>query len=328
MKDSILKLFKESNDTFISGEKISKELGVSRAAIWKYINQLKAEGYCFESSSKKGYLLVSSPDILTAEEITDKLQTTFIGRNLKHFDTIDSTNIKAKELAGLGEKDGTVIISEEQTSGRGRLGRHWISPKYKGIWMSIILKPEINPMYASRVTLIAAAAVYRAALQSGIKTLIKWPNDIVINNKKVCGILTEMSAELNKIHYLVIGLGINVNTEETDFPDELKTTATSLRISKGIVIDRKTLVADILNNFELLYNEFIKEHSIRTSIQICRENSVLLGKEVRIINGSMEIKAKALDINDEGELIIEHKDGKIEVIFSGEVSMRGLYGYI
>jgi BirA family transcriptional regulator, biotin operon repressor / biotin---[acetyl-CoA-carboxylase] ligase len=328
MKDNILKLFKNNNSTFISGEKISRDLGVSRTAIWKCINQLKELGYQFESSSKKGYRLVSSPDILTPEEIIPRLNTNFLGRNLIHFDTIDSTNIKAKELAALGEKDGTVIISEEQTSGRGRLGRQWVSPKNKGIWMSIILKPEINPIFASRVTLIAAAAVYRAAMQSGIKSLIKWPNDIVINNKKVCGILTEMSAELNKIHYLVIGIGINVNTEEIDFPEELKASATSLKIEKGIAIDRKALAADILNNFELLYNEFLVDHSINTSVQICRENSVLIGKEVKIINGGTELKAKALDINDDGELIVEREDGKVEVVFSGEVSIRGLYGYV
>lgn len=328
MKDTILELFRNSNETFISGEKISKELGVSRAAIWKYINILKAEGYCFESSSKKGYRLVSSPDLLTSEEIGRKLDTRFVGRNLIHFNTIDSTNLKAKELAAIGAQDGTVIISEEQTAGRGRLGRHWTSPKYKGIWMSIILRPEINPMFASRVTLIAAAAVHKASLQCGVQTLIKWPNDIVINNKKACGILTEMSAELNKIHYLVIGIGINVNVDESEFPEELRTSATSLKIESSKTIDRKNLVCGILNNFESLYDEFIKDSSIKSSIDICRNNSVLLGKEVRIINGSTEIKAKALDINDDGELLIEREDGKVEVIFSGEVSMRGLYGYV
>lgn len=328
MKDNILELLKNSNDCFLSGEKISKELGVSRSAIWKYINLLKAEGYCFESSSKKGYRLISSPDILTPEEIIGKLSTRFIGKKLIHFDTIDSTNMKAKELAALGEQDGAVIISEEQTAGRGRLGRHWISPKYKGIWMSIILRPEVNPMFASRVTLIAAAAVHNATCQCGIKTLIKWPNDIVINNKKVCGILTEMSAELNKIHYLVIGIGINVNTDKSEFPDELSSSATSLKIESSKTIDRKELVCNILNNFELLYDEFIKDNSIKNSIDICRNNSVLLGKEVRIINGNKEIKAKALDINNEGELLIERDDGSIEALFSGEVSMRGLYGYI
>jgi BirA family transcriptional regulator, biotin operon repressor / biotin---[acetyl-CoA-carboxylase] ligase len=328
MKENILELLKINNQSFLSGEKISKELGVSRASVWKYINLLKRDGYCFESSSRKGYRLISTPDILTSEEISNKLKTDFIGKKLIHFDTIDSTNLKAKEMAALGEEDGTIIFSEEQTAGRGRLGRQWVSPKNKGIWMSIILRPDINPMFASRITLIAAAAVYKATLQVGVQTLIKWPNDIVLNNKKVCGILTEMSAELNKIHYLVIGIGVNVNIANEDLPDELKSSATSLRIESGRIIDRKVLSANILNNFELLYKEFLQSYSIKTSVEICRNNSVLIGKEVRIINGNSEIRAKAIDINDEGELLIEHESGKIEVVFSGEVSMRGLYGYV
>jgi BirA family transcriptional regulator, biotin operon repressor / biotin---[acetyl-CoA-carboxylase] ligase len=328
MKDRILELLKTNQDSFISGQRISLELGVSRAAIWKYINALKDEGYEFESSSKIGYRLTSVPDLLTQEEVADKIKNNRIGKSIIHFNTIDSTNIKAKELAANGAEDGTVIISEEQTAGKGRLGRHWISPKNKGIWMSIILRPHINPMYASRVTLIGAAAVFKAVESQGIRTLIKWPNDIVLNGKKVCGILTEMSAELNRIHYLVIGIGINANVDDIDFPEEIKTSATSLKIESGHPIDRKSLTAEILNNFEILYDKFLSDSSIKDSVAICRENSVLLGKEIRIINNGKETEAKALDINDDGELVVVHPDGTTGVVFSGEVSMRGLYGYV
>ena len=161
-----------------------------------------------------------------------------------HFDTIDSTNTKAKELARLGESEGTVIISEEQTLGRGRLGRKWISPKHKGIWMSLILRPEINPAYVSRITLIGAAAVNRAIGEMGISTYIKWPNDIILGNKKICGILTEMSGELDKINYIVMGIGVNVNTNVQNFPEEINHIATSIRAQYGKEIDRKELVGE------------------------------------------------------------------------------------
>jgi BirA family transcriptional regulator, biotin operon repressor / biotin---[acetyl-CoA-carboxylase] ligase len=328
MKSKILNMLKETETEYVSGEMISKQLGISRAAIWKYINVLKEEGYIIESSSRKGYKRSSSPDVLSSPEIMPLLMTKSIGLNILHFDTINSSNIKAKELASSGEQDGTIVISEEQTAGRGRLGRAWISPKYKGIWMSIILKPTIDPIYASRVTLIAASAVFNAMKDLEIPALIKWPNDIVLNNKKVCGILTEMSAELNRIHYLIIGIGINVNTEEDEFPKEIRDIATSLKTETNKHIDRKALLSRIINHLEPLYDEFINSNSIAASVDICRKNSIFLGKYVRILKAGKEYTVKALDLNDEGQLIVEHGDGTIETIFSGEVSLRGLYGYI
>ena len=328
MKEEILKMLKDSNGNFVSGEDLSSELGVSRAAVWKNINQLKALGYVFESASRKGYRLMESPDILSKNEICEHLNTKYTGANIIHFDSIDSTNTKAKEFASQGAPEGTLVIAEEQTAGKGRLGRHWVSPKHKGIWMSLILRPDINPVYAAKITLIGAAAVNKALEELSIKTSIKWPNDIVINGRKVCGILTEMSAELNKIHYLIMGLGINVNTELSEFPEDLTTSATSLKIETGNHVARKKIVAGILNNFENLYKEFIKYGTIKDAVAICRDNSVLLGKEVRIINGSVEKKARAVDIDDDGQLVIITEDGSTETVFSGEVSVRGLYGYV
>lgn len=328
MKEKILDLLKTNGNEYISGQYISELLGITRSAIWKYINSLKEEGYIIESVSRRGYKLIQSPDILTPDEIKPKLNTKFIGHNIIHFDTINSTNIKAKELAASGESDGTVIISEEQTAGKGRLGRQWVSPKGKGIWMSIILRPDMDPIHASKVTLIGAAAVFNALSALNISALIKWPNDLVINNKKTCGILTEMSAELNQIHYLVMGIGINVNLNEEDFPIQMRSIATSLKSVSGIDIDRKALIADILNNFEILYTEFIQTNSIVTSVEICKKNSIFIGKDVKIIKFDKEFIAKAIDLDNEGQLIIEHSDGTIETVFSGEISMRGLYGYI
>lgn len=328
MKTEILRLLKKNSHEFISGQDISKLLGVSRTAIWKCINQIKDEGYEIESISNRGYRLVSSPDILTLEEIEPYLNTNFIGRKIIHFDSVESTNSIAKKIGDTDGSNGSVVISEEQTNGRGRLGRSWVSPKHKGIWMSIILKPDLNPVDAVNLTQTAAAAVVKASQELGIKTLVKWPNDIVVNSKKVCGILTEMSAELTKINYVVIGLGINVNIEESEFPEDIRSIATSLKIQAGSTIDRKELAARILNNLEQLYTKLAKENNIEASLGICRENSAVIGKDVLIIKGEKPAEAHVLDIDDKGRLFVEYVDGRREHIISGEVSIRGKAGYI
>lgn len=328
MKNKILHLLKENEKNFISGQGISEKLGVSRTAIWKYINVLKEDGYEIESISKKGYRLISSPDLLSFEELSENLHTKYIGKNIMYFQTIDSTNNKAKELALEGYPNGTVIISEEQTFGRGRLGRSFTSPKFKGIWLSMILRPDIDPMNVSKVTQVGAAAVIKTLKELDIKAYVKWPNDIILNNKKICGILTEMSGELNKVNYVVMGIGVNVNIDAEDFPEELRDTATSISYELGRYIKRKDIVSNLLNNFEILYDEFEKKESIDTSINICKESSILIGKEVRIINRGRESLGKAIDLNNEGELIVEFNDGRIEKIISGEVSIRGLHGYV
>ena len=328
MKEEIINLLKENKDNFISGEKISEKLGISRAAVWKHIKSIKEDGYEIESVSRKGYKLISSPDLLTFEEVNPYLNTNYIGKGIRYYNTIDSTNTKAKELGTAGAKEGTVVISEEQTGGRGRLGCQWVSPKFKGIWMSIILKPDIEPMEASKITQIGAAAVCISINELGLKATIKWPNDIVLNGKKVCGILTEMSGELNKINYIVMGIGINVNIESEDFPGDIKDIATSIKIEAGEKIKRKELVASIFNNFEQLYDEFIKSGTIKKSINICRENSALIGNDVKIIKRNEEVFAKAIGLTEDGELIVEYNDGKVDKIVSGEVSVRGMYGYV
>jgi BirA family biotin operon repressor/biotin-[acetyl-CoA-carboxylase] ligase len=289
---------------------------------------IKENGYEIESVSRRGYKLISSPDLLTIDEIKPNLNTKYIGKKVVYFDSIDSTNNEAKKLANLGEEEGTVVISEEQKMGRGRLGRHWISPKYKGIWMSLILRPDINPIHVSKVTQVAAASVCKALLEMDIEALIKWPNDIVLNGKKVCGILTEMSGELNRVNYVIVGLGINVNIELEEFEEDVKKIATSLKVERKQHIERKKLVARILNNFEELYEEFTANESIDKSIKICREYSALIGKEVKVIERGDETVCKAVGLSGEGKLIVEHKDGRIEEIISGEISVRGMFGYV
>lgn len=326
MKAKVLKLLKERDSEFLSGEKISEKFNVSRSAIWKHINSLKEEGYEIESVSGKGYSLKHSPDILTYEEIEGDLKTEFIGRNLKYFSSLDSTNTKAKEI-GIKSPEGTLILAEKQTQGKGRLGRNWVSPKGKGICMSLVLKPELSPTKVSKMTIIGAAAVNKGLKDIGIESQIKWPNDIIVQDKKVGGILTEMSCELNMIHYVIMGIGINVNLEKEDLGNELIDKATSLEIATGKKIDRKKLLASILNAFEKLYIPFRDEEDLSSSIYICREYSALIGRNVRIIKGDKESLGKAIDINDEGALVIDYGN-KIENIISGEVSIRGIHGYI
>lgn len=325
VKNEILKLLKES-EGFISGECISKKFGVTRAAIWKSINSLKEDGYKIESISRRGYRLLSSPDILTFEEIKESLNTRFIANKVYYYDSIDSTNKMAKDIGF--KEEGVIIVAEEQLEGRGRLGRTWESPKKKGIYFSIILKPQLSPTKVAKLTLIGAAAVNLAINEMGIKSQIKWPNDIVVNGKKVCGILTEMSSELNMINYVIIGIGINVNLEESEIPEDLKDKATSLKIESKIKIDRKKLFATILNKFEELYIPFKDDEDISKTIEICKNNSAVIGKEILVVNGASKRLGKALDLNEAGELIVDFEDGKIESVFSGEISIRGMEGYI
>ncbi len=325
MKSKTLKILKDNNNDFISGEKISNEIGMTRAGVWKHIEALREEGYDIETARGKGYKLLASADILSYEEIEPYLNTKFIGRRIIHFHSIDSTNKEAKGLASSLE-EGSVLIGEEQSSGRGRLGREWISPRGKGIWMSIVLKPELEPERLSRITLIGAVSIFKALENIGIVSEIKWPNDILISKKKVGGILTEMSGELNMIHHLVMGLGINVNLDKDDIPEDLRHKASSLKIEENKKINRQRLTGDILNEFEKYYIEFKKDGSLDGVIEILRSNSALIGKEVRVISGKRERLGLARDINDRGQLLVEFEEG-IESIDSGEVSIRARNGY-
>jgi len=329
MKEKILHELKSNSGQYISGEEISNRLQVSRTAIWKYINQLKELGYIIESQTKKGYRLMESPDSLLPQEIEELLKTRCIGRNLKYLEQVDSTNLYAKRLAEDGFEDGTVIIADEQLKGKGRLGREWMSPKGKGIWMTIMLKPKINTSEAAKITLLTACAVCLAIEQvGGIQPRIKWPNDIVLNGKKLCGILTEMSVEQDEINYVIVGIGINVNLESQDFPEGLQAMATSIRIEKGSSVIRQELAAAIINNFENYYEPFTKTGSIKDHIEQYKAKSAVLGSEVMVKSSSFQMKGIVVDITEEGQLLLMQEDGTIKEIISGEVSVRGLKGYI
>ena len=262
MKDKIIKQLLASNGEAVSGQKLADEFNVSRTAIWKHMKALEEEGYSFETIKKKGYVLTGVPNTVTAAQIKAELATTTkdFRQEIYYYDVVDSTQTVAHRLVQEGAKHGTVVISEEQTAGKGRMMRPWESTRRKGIWMTIILRPDIPPHRAPQFTLVTAVAVVNTmkAMLNISDPQIKWPNDILINGKKCTGILTEMQAESDVVQALLIGVGINVNQDEEDFPEELRSIATSLKIEEGEEIDRPALIANFLYFLEHYSNMYVK----------------------------------------------------------------------
>lgn len=328
VKAEIMKLLRAQQGEYVSGEEISKQLKVSRTAVWKNINLLRNEGYEILSVTNKGYRLISDVKELNEVELKYALKDYKLIEEALFFDTIDSTNQKAKSIGSQLDFCQSLIVSDEQTSGKGRLGRQWESEKGTGIWMSLLLKPNFTPDLASRITLMAAAAMSDAIeSETGLETSIKWPNDIVVGGKKVCGILTELNAELNHINYLVLGIGVNVNTK--NFDDEIKDKATSLSLeSNNKWINRLNIIKLFVEKFEIYYNQFVNENDFRPVIEYNRRKSITLNKEVEIISGNVKKIAFALDIDMNGNLIVKNSNGSNEAIYYGEVSVRGVNGYV
>ena len=259
MKSEILKLLRES-EGYISGQQISERFGVSRTAVWKVIRQLQEEGYQVEAVRNRGYHIVDSPDVMTKEELDSLIKTQWAGRNILYYDVTDSTNLRVKQAGDEGAPHGTLAVADRQTAGRGRRGRTWISPAGSSIYMSILLRPEITPDKASMLTLVMALSVAegigQGMAQSECPALqIKWPNDIIINGKKLAGILTEMSSQIDYINHVTIGVGINVNMP--DVPEEIAQTATSLRIECGHTVKRAPLIAAVMERLEENYEIFL-----------------------------------------------------------------------
>lgn len=259
-------------------------------------------------------------DMITSEGISENLKTRFIGNKIIHFDVIDSTNTYAKTI-GESCDEGTVITCERQVSGRGRLGRQWES-QVGSMCMSVILKPEISILQAAKITQVCAAAISLSLDELNVDVKIKWPNDLLINGKKICGILTEMNSDKNHVNYVVVGMGLNVNNLYEDFPIEIRNIATSIFIETDKKIERNIIAAKIMNNFEMLYNEFVKNNNFKISLDICRKKSNMIGKNVNLIKNNDVLSAKALDLGEDGELIVQYENGEIDSIISGEISVR------
>lgn len=320
---------------YVSGQQLSERLGVSRTAVWKVIKQLKEEGYHIESVSNKGYLLVESPeDVLSEEEITSRLTTEWAGRKLYCRRETGSTNNDAKRCGEEGDPHGTVVVADMQNAGKGRRGRAWQTIPGTALSFSILLRPAFPAERASMITLVMALAVAQAveaALDGNMAVRIKWPNDIVVNRKKVCGMLTEMTMtpEMNEIQYLVVGVGINVNNESPqEFQEEIRDKATSLRIEKGCRLNRAALLQDVLCRFEAHYQTFLETLTMSGLREAYQARLQGLGGEVRVLDPAGEYTGISRGINDRGELIVERENGERVAVYAGEVSVRGLYGYV
>lgn len=321
MYKKILKELKKA-DRYISGEELGEKLGVSRAAIWKEIQKLKEQGYQIEAVSNKGYYFVPEQDVYNEIEIKEVLNTVKIAKEIYFYEQTDSTNNCIKTLAREGKQEGVIAVAEIQTAGKGRRGKKWKSPKGAGVWFSMLLKPHIMPSEAPVLTLLAGLAVCRAIRQqTALQSKIKWPNDILISGKKVCGILTELDAEMDSVHFVITGIGINVNMET--FPEELKQTATSLRIEKGQTISRKNIIKAVLEEFEKIYLQYEKECNFLPFREEYKKYCVNIGKELQVFS-KQPFVAKGIDITEQGELLVQKQTGEKVVVFSGEVSIRNM----
>lgn len=322
MEDKILNELKKNKD-YISGEYLSLTLNVSRTAIWKHIKNLKLKGYIIEGISNKGYKLISSPDLLNKSELSSLIKTSNLGKNIIYFDEIDSTNIKAKELAQKNIKDGSIIIAEKQNLGSGRFNRKWSSPN-GGLWFTLVLRPTLPPNEAPKITQIAAASIYKTLADMNIEVSIKWPNDIILNNKKICGILAEMKCDMDSVHYLTLGIGMNINIDEDDFDEATKSIATSLKIQFNKTFNRSQLLAAFLQHFEILYYKFVNELDLAETISICRNNSTLFGKQAKLITYNNEEIVTCISLSDTGDLIVRDSLGKQRAVLTGEISFKGM----
>lgn len=318
----ILELLRRQ-EGFLSGEDIGRELSITRAAVWKGIKKLREEGYEIEAVTNRGYRLTNPETMYNKRELEQGLKTKTMGQTIYFYEETDTTNNRARELALEGAPEGTLVVAEKQTAGRGRRGKVWESPLGTGIWMSLVLRPQIAPAEASVLTLLCGLATAEAIeAETGLSAGIKWPNDILINGKKAVGILTEMDCEMSEVHFVIPGIGINVNT--ASFPPEIAEIATSLYLECGKTVSRRRLVHKVLERLEEHYETFLRTGSFAAMLEDYRKHCITLGKEVHVL-GREPFFAEALNITPEGELLVRRADnGKEEVVFSGEVSIRGV----
>lgn len=328
-KQTILTLLRQHPDTYLSGEVISRQLGISRAAVSKAVSGLRQEGYQIDAVTNRGYRLLSGPDHLTRGEIEPWLRTEHIGRVLECYDSIDSTNNYLKREAP-HIADGTAVVANEQTGGRGRLGRVFQSPPDTGIYLSVLLRPHLPPAKALNLTAFVAVAVCEGIeAATGLHPQIKWTNDIVLGGKKVCGILTEMSVEgeSGALQHIITGIGVNVSQQETDFPEELRPIAGSLAMAAEKPLSRGRIAAEIINALDRMYAAWLSGGG--DYLRRYRERCLTVGRAVKLLraDGSEE-QAEALAVQEDFSLLVRHPDGREEAVSSGEVSVRGLWGYL
>ncbi len=321
-EELILSFLAEGGEDYVSGAALSDKLGLTRTAVWKYVEQLRRLGYRIDAQASRGYRLLEVPDRLTALEVAPLLNTKELGRTLHHYDQLDSTNAKAFELAHEGGFHGEVIIAETQTAGRGRRGRAWVSPPGKSLAMSLILRPELPPSRAPELTLVAAVALAETLSDSGVDAKIKWPNDVLVNGRKAAGILTELSADVERVHFVILGIGVNLNVPRGDFPPELGEIATSVLAEKQAPVHRALFTAALLGKLERWLEQWA-DQGFAPVREAWKAASSTLGQEVLVRAEGRELRGVAEDIDEAGALVL-NVAGRRERVLSGDVEqLRG-----
>ncbi|GGF89049.1 biotin--[acetyl-CoA-carboxylase] ligase [Paenibacillus abyssi] len=321
MSEQLLRLFENHEGEYVSGEAISKQLNVSRTAVWKQIRKLEAQGYEFEASRRLGYRLIHKPDKLSLTELLGSLTSNRLVTSIKLFDAVDSTQNIAHQLAEDGAPEGTLVIAEQQLHGRGRMGRSWVSPPSKGIWMSLVLRPNIPLPFTPQLTLLTAVALCRSLRKMTSADIgIKWPNDLLIDGKKISGILLESTAEEERLRYVVAGIGISVNLEQQDYPPEMLEKAISLKMATGQTLDRTAVIVSFLTEFENLYGLYQQEGftPIRT---LWEALSVSLHRRTSLITPQGPMVGTPIGLGEHGALMLQQDNGSIVPIFSAEMGL-------
>ncbi len=316
-EEMILAFLAEGGEDYVSGAVLSDKLGLSRTAVWKYVEQLRKMGYRIDAQASRGYRLIEVPDRLTTLEVGPLLATRELGRTLHHYEILESTNAKAFELAQEGGFHGEVIVTEHQTQGKGRRGRSWVSTPGKSLAMSLILRPEIPPARAPELTLVAAVALAETLRDSGVEASIKWPNDVQIGGRKVAGILTELSADVERVHFVVLGLGVNLNGEASEFPPELAEIATSVAMNRTSPVHRALFTAALLAKLEQWLDTWTDE-GFEPVRRAWKALASTLGQEVLVRADHKELRGVAEDIDETGALLLRVGD-RLERVLSGDV---------
>lgn len=326
MKAEILELLR-SRQEHVSGQELAERFGVSRNAVWKAVESLKKEGYDIEAVRNRGYLLNEADEVYGRDELVSRLHTKWAGCTLRFFAELGSTNAQAKIEAEDGAPHGTLVVTDMQTAGRGRRGKQWSSPAATNLYFSIVLRPQLSPNKAPMLTLVMAHSVAEGIRRiTGLSAGIKWPNDIVISGKKVCGILTEMSAEPDYIQHVVIGVGVNVRKQA--FEGELARRACCLEQECGFQVSRGALLAVIMEQFEKDYECFMQSEDMSGLMESYCNLLVNRGREVCVLDPAGEYRGVSRGITPGGELLVELPDGRVRQVYAGEVSVRGIYGYV
>lgn len=323
---AVLQMLERAGTRYLSGTHLGATLGLSRAAVWKRVEALRADGYAIEARPRAGYRLRGRPDILTPARVGNDLAVRRIGREIRHVLDVPSTMTVAGEAAAAGAPDGTVIVAERQTQGRGRLGREWHSAPGRGIWMTIVLRPPMSPMELAPLTLLAAVGV-AAGIEAatGLAPGIKWPNDVLLNDRKVCGILTELLAEQDAVRYVLVGIGINVHQTPDEFPGEVRHLATSLAVAAGHAVDRVAVVRAVLAALDREYDAALRG-GFGPVLDRWRARSVTLGREVTVQTAGRTLVGIAEDITAQGGLIVREPAGRRHTVLSGDVTLRNAGG--